>query len=68
MTRVPGDLVPVPVGLLDESPDRLPEINMHLSDKARWALVDEDIACIQDQGSTEFWDSFMKGVQNAPNE
>ena len=64
MTEVPGAFIPVPVGLLDDGLDRMPEVNMHLRSKAPWALVDEDIDCLEDQGSSEFWESFMKRQQH----
>ena len=63
MTEVSGEFVPVPVGLLDDDPGRVPEVNMHLASRARWSLVDEDIDCLEDQGSPEFWESFMKRRQ-----
>ena len=52
-------LVPVPAGLLSESPNCAPEINLHLASKAAWAMVDESIECLQEQGSTEFWETYM---------
>jgi hypothetical protein len=64
MTEVPGKFIPVPVGLLDEDPGVDPEVNMHLEAKAGWALVDEGIDCLEDQGSPEFWESFMKRKQS----
>ncbi len=64
MTEIPGDFVPVPVGLLDDDPGRMPQVNMHLGDKAHWAIVDEDIDCLEGQGSPEFWEEFMERQQS----
>lgn len=63
-TEIPGDFVPVPAGVLNENPGQLPEVNMHLNAKAPWALVDESIDGVEDQGSPEFWEHFMKRKQN----
>jgi hypothetical protein len=60
MTEVDGDIVPVPAGLLDEDPGLEPEVNMHLNDRAKWALVDEQIHCLLDQGAPEFWAEFAE--------
>ena len=62
-SRVPTtddrDHVPVPAGLLNEPIDRKPDVNMHLASKPDWALVDEDIACTDGQGSMAFWKELM---------
>jgi len=63
MTDVPGEIVPVPVGLLDDDPGVRPEVNMHLDSRAQWALVDEDIECLKDQGTPAFWQAFMERKQ-----
>ncbi len=61
-SRVPSpndrDHVPVPAGLLNDPIDYLPEVNIHLASRPEWALVDEGIACTQDQGSKTFWTQF----------
>jgi hypothetical protein len=41
-----------------------PEVNMHLNDKAQWALIDESIHCLADQGTPEFWATFTEAKQN----
>jgi hypothetical protein len=56
--------VPVPAGLLVQDPGCSAEVNMHLSSKANWALVDNSIHCLNDQGSSEFWSSFMESKQS----
>lgn len=63
MTEVEGNYVPVPVGLLNDEFDHKPEVNMHLNDKAGWALVDESIHCLADQGTQEFWATFAEAKQ-----
>lgn len=65
MTSIPGAFVPIPVGLLDEDPGLTPEVNMHLEARANWALVDENIHCLQDQGSPEFWARFGESKRDA---
>lgn len=60
MTEVPGDFIPVPVGLLDNDPGLLPEVNMYLRAREPWSLVDEDIDCLEGRGSPQFWEDFMK--------
>ena len=64
MTEVDGDIVPVPAGLLDGDPGLEPEVNMHLNDRAQWALVDEGIHCLADQGTPEFWAGFAEAKQS----
>lgn len=65
MTSIPGAFVPVPAGLLDEDPGLAPEVNMHLDGRPQWAMVDEDIHCLQDQGSFEFWTEFGESKSDA---
>ena len=57
------NFVPVPAGLLLEDPGCSPAVNMHLASKSAWALVDDSIHCLNDQGSKEFWTSFMESKQ-----
>jgi hypothetical protein len=66
MASLQGDFVPVPVGLLDEDAGLSPEVNMHLGRKARWALVDENIHCLEDQGTPEFWAGFAEAKRGLP--
>ncbi len=33
---------------------------MHLDSKAEWAMVDDSIHCLADQGTDEFWEKLMK--------
>ena len=55
-----AEIVPVPAGLLNTDLGMTPEVNMHLASKSEWAIVDDSIHCLQDQGSEEFWASFME--------
>ena len=69
-SRVPitndRDIVPVHAGGLNDNPGVLPEVNIHLQSKAEWAIHDSGIACVADQGSTEFWTELMHRKKNPP--
>ena len=64
MAEVDGNYIPVPAGLLNDEFKQNPEVNMHLNDKAQWALIDESIHCLADQGTPEFWATFTEAKQN----
>jgi len=54
------NFVPVPAGLVSGELNHAPQVNMHLAKKKSWALVDESIHCLDDQGSDQFWRDFMQ--------
>ena len=59
MTTLEGDVVPVPVGLLDVDPGLRPEVNIFLESRAEWAPVEDGIRGVSGRGTPEFWAEFM---------
>jgi hypothetical protein len=46
--------------LLDADPGVRPQIQIHTESSAPWHSLDQTVAYIPDQGSSDFWRQFMK--------
>lgn len=55
--------VVIPAGLLDDTPDNLPSVNLYVASKAKWHTITNTLPCYDENAPPEFWTNYLLAFQ-----